>query len=158
MKLIKEPDKNQWNNIVFHYRRSNKAFMVSYIRTLSCCYWACWQQQTQAPLPCRPVSHVQGCCQCGTNEAELPPLLEQHTGWVQLSITQGKWPLSPGTADTLPYTGREYTPCHALSRKTQWSEPHSSHPGKFWWCHCGQCRPGKDPWHSVNSTHSLEGH
>lgn len=89
MKLIKEPDKNQWNNIVFHYRRSNKTCMVGYIRTLSCCYWSCWQQHTQAPLPCRPVSDVQGCCQCGTNEVELPTRLEQHTGWVQLSTAQG---------------------------------------------------------------------
>lgn len=71
---------------------------------------------------------------------------------------RGRASLSPGTAGTLPYTGREYTPCHALSRKTQWSEPHSSHPGRFWWCHCGRCRPGRGPWHSANSTHSLEGH
>lgn len=63
--------------------------MVGYIRTLSCCYRACWQRHTQAPLPCRPVSDVQGSCQCGTNEVELPLLLEEHTGWVQLSITQG---------------------------------------------------------------------
>ena len=74
--------------------------------------------------------------------------------WVQLArcslLEYNEW--------ALPCTGREYTQCHVWSKRTQWSEPHSSHPGKFWWCHYGWCRPGKGRWHSVGSTHSLGGH
>lgn len=74
--------------------------------------------------------------------------------WVQLAkcspLEYNEW--------ALPCTGREYTQCHVWSKRTQWSEPHSSRPGKFWWCHYGWCRPGKGRWHSAGSTHSLGGH
>lgn len=88
-------------------------------------------------LPIGQVKHI-SVCESWVQLAKCSPL--EYNEWV------------------LPCTGREYTQCHVWSKRTQWSEPHSSRPGKFWWCHYGWCRPGKGRWHSAGSTHSLGGH
>lgn len=88
MELIKGLDKNQWDNIVFHYKKSDEDGMACHTRTLSC-YCACWRQHIRAPLPGRPISDLQG-SQRGTNKADHLCSQDTYTSCEQLPVTQGE--------------------------------------------------------------------